>query len=443
MTQAPVQDDLLGIRALYASDPEREWQRMDRHRTEFAVTLKALREHLPPPPARILDCGGGPGRYAIALTQWGYDVTLFDLSPELLKVADQRSREVGVRLASYEQGTATDLSRFADASFDAVLLMGPLYHLLEEANRRQTLTEAYRVVKPGGTVLAAFISRYAGHIDAAAHYPSQAHETPEVYQRIAETGHLPPRTDGQVGFVAYFAHPREVAPLCRSTGLEVVTILGAEGITAGHETAVNALTGEAWDFWVDLNYEIARDPCIHGSTEHLLAICRKPRWRAMLSGLANVLNDHNIPYHLVGSASLALRGLPVEVHDMDLEMSIDAAYRFQDLFAAHATLPVGWRESQDIRSHFGRFDIDGVQVEVMAGLERRRAEPNQGWAPSFQSTHDSVELDGVPIPVLTLEEEMLATLRRGRLTHAALMLPHCDTTQLLALLARAQNEGYF
>ena len=55
---------------------------MERHRTEFAVTLRALDEHLPPPPAHILDCGGGPGRYAIALAQRGYTVTLFDLSPE-------------------------------------------------------------------------------------------------------------------------------------------------------------------------------------------------------------------------------------------------------------------------------------------------------------------------------------------------------------------------
>ena len=49
---------------------------MMRHRTEFAVTKRALADYLPPPPARILDCGGGPGYYAIALTQQGYEVTL-------------------------------------------------------------------------------------------------------------------------------------------------------------------------------------------------------------------------------------------------------------------------------------------------------------------------------------------------------------------------------
>ena len=95
---------------LYDSMSEREWARMDRHRTEFYVTLRALREHLPPPPARVLDCGGGPGRYAVELARWGYDVTLFDLSTGNLALAREKAAEAGVTLAGFEQGTALDLS---------------------------------------------------------------------------------------------------------------------------------------------------------------------------------------------------------------------------------------------------------------------------------------------------------------------------------------------
>jgi len=160
------------IRQYYDQQAEREWERLARHRTEFAVTMRALRDHLPPPPAHLLDCGGGPGRYAIELVRAGYTVTLFDLSSENLQLAETKAAEVGVALAGYEQGTATDLSRFPDASFDAVLLMGPLYHLLEEEDRRQALTEAYRVLRPGGPLFAAFISRYAGLRYAAAHEPT-------------------------------------------------------------------------------------------------------------------------------------------------------------------------------------------------------------------------------------------------------------------------------
>jgi hypothetical protein len=83
------------------------------------------------------------------------------------------------------------------------------------------------------------------------------------------------------------------------------------------------------------------------------------------------------------------------------------------------------------RSHFGRFDFDGVLVEVMACLERREGD---GWAPAQTSHAEMVMLDGAPICVSWLEEEALAYIRCGRLERAALCLPHCDYSRLFALL---------
>lgn len=428
------------VQNLYDSAPEREWQRMDRHRTEFAVTLRALDAHLPPAPARVLDCGGGPGRYAIALAQRGYEVTLFDLSPELLALAQEKADEAGVTLSGIEQGTATDLSRFADNSFDAVLLMGPLYHLLDEAERKQALAEAYRVVKPGGPVFAAFITRYAAHRDAAAHYPAQAFEEAEDYHHIAQTGMLPPRADGTMAFTAYFAHPTEVAPLCRSAGLDVETVLGVEGVASMHEERLNALDGAVWAFWVDVNYQIAHDPAIHGGVEHLLAVCRKPRWRSVLKRIVAVLDAVGIDYRVVGGTSLALRGLPVPVNDVDIEMAVEDAYRCQDLFADYVVDPVAFREGEQARSHIGRFAFDGVRVEIMADLHWRKGDR---WVPTFLTTRATVDLDSLPVAVLALEEEALAYLRRGRLDRLALCLPHCDPDRFRALFQDAVANGMF
>ncbi len=423
------------VQAVYDGDPNREWERAERHRTEFAVTQMVLDAHLPPPPARVLDCGGGPGRYAIYLARRGYQVTLFDLSPELLNRARQQAQETGARLSGIQQGTATDLSRFNTAQFDAVLLLGPLYHLLEATDRQLALSEAYRVVKPGGRVFAAFITRYAAHIDAVARYPKRAADMPALYRQIATAGRLSPRNEGSAGFIAYFAHPDEVVPLCRAVGLEVLEVLGVEGVAAGREKLVNALTGEAWDFWVETNYSIAQDPSSHGGAEHLLAVCCRPQWRATLRYIAEELESLELDYRVVGGASLALRGLPVSVHDLDLEMTeVSAAYRFQERFATTTAQPVAWRETERVRSHYGRFEIRGMQVEVMGGLTRRIG---ARWVPSFLSTHEVVKLEGASVSVLALEEEMLAYLRRGRLDRAALALQACDADRLLSYLAEA------
>jgi ubiquinone/menaquinone biosynthesis C-methylase UbiE len=265
------------IEAMYDRQPEHEWARMDRHCTEFAVTLRALADHLPLPPARILDCGGGPGRYAIELGRRGYDVTLFDLSAECLRMAQEKATEADVVLAGLEKGTATDLARFPDDAFDAVLLLGPLYHLLGETERRRALTEAHRVLKPGGPLFAAFISRYAVLRYMAAHEPAWPLEHPDLLESILTRGVLPPHGEKGSKFVAHFAHPAEVVPLCQQAGLDVVTVLGVEGVVSMIEEQVNALSGEAWELWVDLNYRLAPDSSIHGCVEHLLAIATKPR----------------------------------------------------------------------------------------------------------------------------------------------------------------------
>ena len=432
--------DLAGthVERYYDEQAQREWERMERHRTEFAVTLRALAEHLPPAPARVLDCGSGPGRYGIELARQGYEVTLFDLSPGSLRMARKKAAGAGVALAGYEHGTATDLSRFAADAFDAVLLLGPLYHLLEGRDRRQALVEARRVLKPGGPLFAAFISRYAVPRWAAVHEPTWPLEHPERLEALLDSGVMPPREGDGSEFVAHFARPAEVALLCWRAGLEVVAVLGVEGLVSMIEAGVNELSGEAWDRWVDLNYRAASDPCIHGCVEHLLAVAVKPRWRTVLGRIARRLDEAGVVYKVVGGTSVALHGVPIRVKDLDLETDAGGAYRFQALFAGQVVEPVALRESDLYRSHFGRFDFDGVAVEVMGELQRREGD---GWVSTAAVTRTTVDLGGVPVRVSWLEEETLAYVRRGRLDRAARCLPHCDRDRLLALLRGAQATG--
>jgi ubiquinone/menaquinone biosynthesis C-methylase UbiE len=429
------------IERYYDRESESEWKRLERHRTEFAVTQRALRDHLPPPPAKVLDCGGGPGRYAIELARRGYAVTLFDLSATNLCLAKRNVQSVGVQLAGFEHGMATDLSRFADRTFDAVLLMGPLYHLLDAGERRQALSEAQRVLRPGGPLFAAFITRYAAFRYCVVHDTEWPVNEPEFAESLLQTGILPPRGEGNAAFVAYCAHPTEVTPLLQDVGLDVTALLGVEGLVSMIEDGVNALSGPAWQTWVDLNYRIAADPSVHGGVEHLLAVGVKPRWRAVLCEISRQLDEAGIRYKVVGGTVPALYGVDAPVNDIDLETDAEGAYRFQELLAhsqARAVQPVAFCEGEYYRSHLGRFDVDGVMVEVMGDLHRREG---PDWTPTAAATEATLELDGVPVSVPWLEEETLAYIRRGRLDRAAQCLPHCDHSRLMLLLRGEQATG--
>ncbi len=262
------------VEAFYDRSPDYEWNRLERHRMEFAVTMRALLDFLPPPPAAILDIGGGPGRYAIALTRQGYRVTLFDLSANNLIFAAEQARLAGVSLAGFEHGTATDLSRFPADRFDAILLMGPLYHLLDSAERQQAVREALRVLQPGGHLAASFIARYAPLRDAALQDPELIVRKRADYESILSSGIYEVGPNG--GFTsAFFAHPSEVIPLMESCGCQTDSLLSCEGVVSMIEDRIGTLEGDLWEAWVEVNYRLSRDPAILGCAGHLLYLGRK------------------------------------------------------------------------------------------------------------------------------------------------------------------------
>ncbi len=272
------------VESFYDNNAEREWARLESHRTEFAVTMRALSDYLPLPPAAILDVGSGPGRYSIALAQKGYAVTLLDLSPRELEFALSKAQEAGVELAGCMQGNALDLSLLSPDSYDAVLLMDPLYHLLTQEERQQAILQARGVLKKGGLLFAAFITRYAPLRYAAKFEPDLltrgdptgeellAHGVNKLTKTIgAEQG----TEQGRYFTDAYFAHPSEIRPLMESCGLRSYDLIGCEGVVARIEEKVNELSGALWEAWVELNYRVGKDPCLHGAAEHLLYVGRK------------------------------------------------------------------------------------------------------------------------------------------------------------------------
>lgn len=257
----------------YDQNAQQEWERLEtHHRAEYENTLRAMLEFLPAAPARLIDIGGGPGRYAITLGQRGYRVTLVDLSCNNLELAKKKATEAGVVLDAFIHANALDLITFPEAAFEAALLMGPLYHLHKLEERQATLQQARRLLKPGGLIFATFITRFASFRDAAVNGYSYVLDDPTYSEKLLATG----IHDSGVGFAdAYFAHPDEVIPLGESAGFTTLRLMGCEGILAGHETYVNSLSGAAHQVWLDFNYRFAQEPSLFGASDHLLYVGRK------------------------------------------------------------------------------------------------------------------------------------------------------------------------
>jgi ubiquinone/menaquinone biosynthesis C-methylase UbiE len=261
------------VRRYYDERVDQEWERLEIHRMEFALTSRLLEQQLPPA-AAVLDCGGGPGRYAIWLAEQGHDVTLLDISPRNVRRAKDEAAMRGLSVAAVV-GDATDLREFADASFDAALLMGPLYHLREQAERERCVTEAVRVLRGGGQLAASFITRAAVLRYFAQFQPQSLASVYADLQHLIHHG-VWPVADASFGEVAYFAHPDEVEPLLTSCGLDAVGVFGVEGYVAGLEEETSALGDEDWESLVELNLLVAGDSTLLSAADHLLAIARKP-----------------------------------------------------------------------------------------------------------------------------------------------------------------------
>src|SRR5580765_8152374 len=112
------------------------WFQLERARTQ-----ELLLRYLPPPPATIIDAGGGSGIYGCWLAARGYEVHLIDPVTKHVEQARAASaKQPDHPLASAEMGDARRLMQ-ADNSANAVLLLGPLYHLVEKEDRIACLRE--------------------------------------------------------------------------------------------------------------------------------------------------------------------------------------------------------------------------------------------------------------------------------------------------------------
>lgn len=256
-----------------------EWGRLDREPIEFQVNWHYIKKYLPKEGA-ILDNGAGPGKYSIELAKEGYRVTLTDLTPRLVSIAEEKAKGLGLdqQFDSFHAADARNLAILEDEQFDASLMLGPLYHLQDENDRIQAIEELKRVTKKDGIVFVAFMARIR-HILTSLLYPEnwKPHDNMDTINHFSETGVFNHADEGRFTG-AYYFNIEDITPFMEEHGFETVELIGSN---------VGAILGkDNWNYWngkgeqevekiLALIKERAADPHILGISSHLLYIGRK------------------------------------------------------------------------------------------------------------------------------------------------------------------------
>jgi SAM-dependent methyltransferase len=241
-----------------------------RNRLEFERTKIILSEHLPPS-GRLIDVGGGPGVYAAWLAERGYEVDLVDPVPLHVEEAQRRSN-AGVPFRAH-LGDARRLA-FADASAEAVVMMGPLFHLVEPEDRHRALAEAFRVLREGGLLAASAMGRFFWFGHGVAQNTVRDPELRRRMMSFVDTGRRP---DGDAPYPAFAHRPEELEEELDAAGFTDVVVLAIEGffhLLGDLERRLADPPSALALFELLGRYEV--DPAIVGLSGHLMAVGRRP-----------------------------------------------------------------------------------------------------------------------------------------------------------------------
>ena len=233
---------------------------------EFVTSMKYIHKYLQdmPSDAKILDIGAGTGRYSVALAEEGYDVTAVELVKYNLGILKQK----GSSVKAY-QGTALNLKRFKDNTFDLTLLFGPMYHLYTMEDKQKALSEAVRVTKSGGVILVAYCMNEYSILT----YGFKQNHMKEIMEqgKVSDAFRVMPNKEDLYDYVRL----EDIEEVNSSVEADRIQIISADGPANYMRQTLNAMDDETYELFIQYHLSTCERPELLGASAHTLDILRK------------------------------------------------------------------------------------------------------------------------------------------------------------------------
>lgn len=248
---------------------DEEGRLLSRHgQVEYLTTMKYIHECLEGiTDPSILEVGAGTGRYSIALAREDYRVTAVELVARNLEIL--KAKLDGTEPIRAMQGNALELSFLPDNAFDLTMLLGPMYHLYTREDKIRALSEAVRVTKPGGYILAA----YCMNEPTVINYAFRTKHLQDLLDRnmIRPDWHL----GSDPAEVFDLIRTEEIASLDAEIPVERVKLIATDGATNYQREMVDEMDDETFGRWMEYHFAICERQDLIGASHHTLDILRK------------------------------------------------------------------------------------------------------------------------------------------------------------------------
>ena len=238
---------------------------------EFITTARILDEHLNGN-MKILDCAAGTGIYSFYLADTGHQVTATDITPRHIDIIDKTLKEKAYQMRTAVLDAA-DMHIFADESFDAVLNMGPFYHLISKEQRDRCMSESLRVLKKGGLLFTAYIPRY--YVFQFAAISDSKYLDKRLAEQIVGTGVLTHDDEKCFWTDTYYSTAAEMERMYSQYNVEVTDHFAQDGLTPLFAGKADSWTEDEFKTWCGYHYSVCREQSVLGASNHVIIAGKK------------------------------------------------------------------------------------------------------------------------------------------------------------------------